>query len=137
MTAEKSPKNAADAWIAWAGAFKSIGIKALVTGKFWQFCFLCVALAFAYRISSADWVKIIESVLSNQIMAALGWILAAVFVLGGIGVVRLQRPIYQSEINRLAGQRSELQNHLSGSAFSSSALDVSPVPLAAPITLEG
>ena len=29
----------------WAGAVKAIGIRALSSGKFWQFCFLCVLLA--------------------------------------------------------------------------------------------
>lgn len=137
MDADKPPKGWPDVWIAWANTFKAIGLKALLTGKFWQFCFLSAVVVFAYRIESADWVKIADLMFASRVVNLLGWFLAVIFAVAGVAIFRLQRTIYLAEINRLAIQRNELQERLSGAAFASSTPQQTPALKSPVVALEG
>lgn len=99
----------------WAGAVKAIGIRALSSGKFWQFCFLCVLLALIYRIQSPDWVKIVDLFLSSPLYAGLGWLLWVITIFVAVVIHRFQRRILHDEIDRLSTDRNELQQRLIGS----------------------
>lgn len=98
----------------WAGAFKAIGVRALSTGKFWQFCFLIICLAVGAKINSGDWVKIVELFLKNSVYAGLGWVLWGITIVMAVVIHRTQRGIYQREIDRLSTERNDLQQQLLG-----------------------
>ena len=98
----------------WAGAFKAIGVRALSTGKFWQFCFLVFCLVVGLRINSGDWVKVAELFLKSHVYAGLGWSLCAITIIIAIVIHRTQQGVYQREIDRLSTERNDLQQQLLG-----------------------
>ena len=101
----------------WAGAFKAIGIRALSTGKFWQFCFLVICVVVGARINSGDWAKIAELFLKSHVYSGLGWVLLAITIVMAVVIHRTQRGIYQREIDRLSSERNDLQQQLLGTRF--------------------
>lgn len=98
----------------WASAFKAIGLRALSSGKFWQFCFLCVLIAFSFNIKSADWVRIAELFASSYVYNCLGWGLWIITTLIAVIIHKDQRKRYLGEIQRLSDDRNQLQERLIG-----------------------
>ncbi len=86
------PKVPAGANESWAACVKALGLRALATGKFWQFCFAAVGVVIARQIQSSDWVKIAELIIGSQVYSALGWILFVLAIIIGMSVQKLQRP---------------------------------------------
>lgn len=101
----------------WPGAAKAIGLRALSSGKFWQFCFLCVLIAFAFNIKSPDWVKIAELFLLSYLYSGLAWILWVATIVIAVVLHKAQRRRYLGEIERLARDRDKLQDQLTGTTL--------------------
>lgn len=91
---------------------KAIGLRALTTGRFWQFCFLLVVLFFIWRIQSNDWVEIAKLFLTSYVYSGLGWVLWVVTTIVAIVVHRAQRKQYLAEIDRITAERNRLQEQL-------------------------
>lgn len=123
--AKKTPTKSPDTW---PGTFKAIGLKALTTGYFWHFCFLCIMLSFAWHIDSKDWVEIVKAVLANAWIAAIGWGLFGFTVVMSIGLLKFQRETYRSEIERLVEERNRLQEKVAGPLIASSRNGAQPAP---------
>lgn len=121
VTAQKSQEN-------WPGTIKAIGLKALTTGRFWQFCFLLIILAFAQRIESSDWVRIAELFLGSDLIRTLGWGLLGISIGVSIGIFQIQRTIYKKEIARLVDHRNDLQKQLARQPFASSVAEEDATP---------
>jgi|ERR1039458_1324450 hypothetical protein len=96
----------------WAGAFRAIGIRAISTGKFLQFIFLCVILMGLYTTNSADKVKIVSMLVASPIVNILGWLLALTVSVGCVTVYSVLRKEHLGEIERLSQERDKLQEKL-------------------------
>lgn len=70
---------------------------------------LVIALLKARR---EDIPKIVEILFGSHTFAAVGWVLAVVFLLGGAIFTKLQDRLHQREIARMANERDELQKQL-------------------------
>jgi hypothetical protein len=96
----------------WAGTVRAIGIRALSTGKFWQFCCLVVLVWWVWQIKSEHWVEIARLFLVTQFYAGLGWVLFAISVIFGVFFHRAQRSMYLLEIDRISEEKTKLQEKL-------------------------
>jgi hypothetical protein len=108
---------------AWSVA-KALGLRALTTGKFWQFCFLIILVALIWKVDSADWVRIVQLILGSPVVAVLGWLIAGVLLFGAVIGFRAQRRLYWLEITRLARERNALQEKLLGGKVQKSEFEI-------------
>jgi hypothetical protein len=91
---------------------RSIGIRSLSSGKFWQFCGLLVLLYFIHSLESGDKVEIVKLVVSAPLFHVLGWALALLLAVGCVIVHAVIRKEYLREIERLSKERDALQEKL-------------------------
>lgn len=73
-----------------------------------------VVLVALLKADSKDIPRIVEILFGSDTFAVMGWILAVVFLVGGVLFVRMQQKIYELEIDRLAKERDRLQITLMG-----------------------
>ncbi len=55
----------------WASAFKALGLRAISTGKFMQFVFLCVVLLALWTTKSEDKVRITSELVAVMVVYLL------------------------------------------------------------------
>jgi hypothetical protein len=106
--ADKSVKPADTMW----SVVKALGLRALTTGKFWQFCGMVILVALIWRIDSPDWVKISELILRSPLFIALGWFLFVGLIMASVVLFNASRRMYLAEIQRLVEERNRLQGQL-------------------------
>jgi len=59
-----------------------------------------------------DVPKIVDIVVGSHVWATTGWVLAVIFLIAGIALMKLLMTIYDKEIDRIAKERDYLQNIL-------------------------
>ncbi len=64
------------------------------------------------KADSKDIPKIVETIVSSEHVALIGWIVASLILIVAIVFIRLMCNIYDKEIERLVKERDQLQKHL-------------------------
>lgn len=80
------------------------GLSIVITGS--------VLIVGLVKADSADIPKIFEIVFRSNTFTTIGYVLAVMFLLGGVIFIRLQQGIYEREISRLSKERDDLQKKL-------------------------
>lgn len=94
----------------WAMAFRDIALKAIAGGQLVSFGILTIFAIVAYKMESADWVRIVTLFVGSPLFNVLGWM----FFVGSTGgltwLLVQQRKLYRSEIQRISQERNHWQN---------------------------
>ncbi len=64
------------------------------------------------KADSKDIPVMVDSMMGSSPFAVVGWVLAVVFLIGGIAFPVIMHKIYQGEIKRIAEERDRLQSTL-------------------------
>jgi len=112
-------RHKAPAQTTWAGAWKSIGIKAVERGQLIHFGLLSVFGIIAYRIESKDLVEIAHLAFGSGFITLIGWVLFLGTAAGSGVLLKAQRTLYAREIERLSTERTRLQGHANNQIQSS------------------
>jgi len=90
----------------WLPVLTSKNLSIIVTG---------IVLFYAiYKADPKDIPKIVATLVTSNVSAAVGWTLAVVFLLVAAVLIKLLTRFYDQEMNRLAKERDELQRLLIG-----------------------
>ena len=97
----------------WPGAFKAIGVRAVSRGQLVSFGILIVAVILAWRVESSTLLEIFKLLISSEAALYSGWLLFVVTFFGSLILFSAQRKMYLAEIDRIARERTKLQQKLS------------------------
>lgn len=103
-----------------ASVFKAIALKTLSTGKFWQFGWFVILGLLIWRTESSDLVKIAKLFVESPVFTLLGWLMFALTSISSAVVFKALRKAYSAELDRVVGERNELQKQLTNGNITSS-----------------
>lgn len=105
----------------WPGAFKAIGLRAVARGQLVSLGLLAIAGLAVWRIDGPTVETLAQLFVGSGIALWLGWMLFGATFVAGLVLITAQRAMYRNEIDRLASERTALQQKLSPAIQSSQA----------------